>query len=1490
MGDVTPVVSGPDDPAHADVGAAAAPGPELASRRERARPAPTLRQQRVEEAVDAWCGRLLELGGESALADITQLGAASIDLTAAHPSGIAQLFAGRQTLLSNLVREAAALASARRRARTVLARADELAQRFGVAPTYLAIGIASWTSIEPRSADAADPRPDVPQDGEVVTDGDVEPVTPGRDDEAPPAVTRRTVRAPILLRPVRLTPHSDSDVDVVLEPSVEVNPVLVRALRAAGSTLDTAELARETLTEYGFAPRSALRRLREEGEGALTGFRYAEHLVLGPFVHPGQVLVEDLEGRRRELAEHDVVAALAGDPEAASAVRRPLPPVVAADRDPAQERGVGDLDPSQQHAVDVVASGAHLFVDAPPGADVAATLAAIVADAAASGRHVLYVSGTRRAGQGLREATATAGLEGLLLDLSADSRWRAGAGARLGSGAAQGAPAVDEDVVRRRRGELMEVRARLSSYMSALHTPRPAWGVSAYDALQSLAALTAPDASPRTKVRLDAVTVRALSGDERGSVAATLTRAAELGAFALRPEDTPWFGAALTEPAQAQSVVDVVRRLGSRSLPELRRRIADIAGETGLQPADRLRSWADQLALLEGVRSALDVFLPQVFEAPIDDLVAATANREWRAANRVEMSSLTRRRLRHDARELVRPGRGFADLHRALVDVQAQRAAWRRHGAAGEPPRVPEGLWDAEEEYRAVLADLATLEPVLASTPGGGDLTGGLITDLEDRMNRLADGAGALRELPERTRILDRLRRRGLGALLADLAERDVPAQDVAAELDLAWWSSVFEQMLAADSALAGYDGEALGALADRLRELDVAQLGTLPGPILRAVADRRRSTLVASPPEVKALVRDLIGERVRDVRGAVASLGPIGGILRPCWMVAPMQVPQLLEAWQVVDLVVLDAAQHLPVEQAVSAISRAAQVVVVGDSRRTALNAEGAPQGVVDALAGVLPTVTLNADRVVREPALMAFLGEHGYADVIRPVPTPQTRSSLRLEVVDGFGMPVQGSGVVESVQAEVERVVDLVIEHALTRPGESLVVLTVSLRHADRVREAVRAAVADSPAVADFFAGDRPEPFAVLELDSAAGVRRDAVLLSLGLGKTPHGRVMHRFGRVSDPDGAGLLIDAIDACRRRLTVVSCFAPGELDRWRLRTPGPLLLVDLLEAAEAGGALAGSVPGEGQADQLLVDLAGRLRQRGLSVVPRYGVPGGVRIPLALGHPDHPDEMLLAVLTDDAEYAAQPSVRIRDRHEVQRLVDRGWGVHMAFSTAVFLDPQAEVENVLASVRRVLAARRARPLDLRPLPQATAVPPPVRPEVVGDGSAPPAPAATPDGRGEAPTAHETSPGVDAEFSAMAAQLAEMEAALQEMEAEFETDIPDDAAFGAQAVQDAGPRGVAGAENVEDSTEVVVVPVLDPADLAGESPEVATAEEEGLDIAGIDVTAAAARAQAVRDAVEGSSVASPEPVDLDLDMPHDLDPHGLDPHGLDTPRGER
>src|SRR5690606_4460194 len=158
-------------------------------------------------------------------------------------SGVAQLFAGRPTRLSNLVREGSALSTARRRARAVAAHAEDQAHRHGLASTFLAIGVATWT--EPVDAG---PAPDgTPAD----TDG---------DDAAAPAPEPRVVHAPVLLRPVTIRPRGrgESDHELTLEPSLEVNPVLATALRGRGALLDPTALARGAFTEAGFDPEPAL--------------------------------------------------------------------------------------------------------------------------------------------------------------------------------------------------------------------------------------------------------------------------------------------------------------------------------------------------------------------------------------------------------------------------------------------------------------------------------------------------------------------------------------------------------------------------------------------------------------------------------------------------------------------------------------------------------------------------------------------------------------------------------------------------------------------------------------------------------------------------------------------------------------------------------------------------------------------------------------------------------------------------------------------------------------------------------------------------------------------------------------------------------------------------------------------------------------------------------------------------------------------------------
>ena len=1228
------------------------------------------REELLRRAVRSWRESLSALGGESALRDIDTLADATLDLSAAHPGGMAQLLAGKPTPLALLVREPSALAAARRRARAVIAQAAEHSGRYGVAATTAALGVVTWQN-------------------QTVGEQEV-PAIPGATGQFGPA--------PAFLRPVSIEENVTSPTLQLLGRAV-LNPVLEHALLRAGIDVDQI-----VPPELG-----ASSDLRKSLDGLLTaaGSRLAEvevteRIVVGSFAHPGQILADDLTGGW--LEQHTLIAALAGDAEAAATFDLPLPPLVQADRDPGAERGVGDLDASQQHVLDVVASRIDVVVDAPPGTATTETVAAIVADAAASGRTVVHLAGTRRAAEALVARLIELGLDGMVLDAAAGNGQGRDIGALVTDRLGAALPEVNADGIQAMRSELSALRGTLSARVQAWHTKHRQFGVSAADAMRALAEITLRRPAPRTQVRLEPAAIAKLAGRGLENARGELAKAATLGTFQLRRSDSPWYGVVLADGDEARATVERVQRLGARTLPALRQRMAVAAAQTGLEPAETLAVWAEQLRMLEGIRAALDVFQPTIFERSAADLVAATAPRGERTEHEA-LPAAARRRLRKQAKDLVRPGRHVADLHAELVAVQEQREVWRQHCTAGGWPRLPEEMSELIASTDEVVRTVAELDVSLRPTIGDGTVPLDHI-DLDrlgDHLLCLTEDESISRALPERTDAISRLEKLGLGALLDDLAARRVPLEAVTSELDLAWWSSVLEHIITTAPALRGR--VSFASEVALLRELDLAQVDSLVPPVALATASALREVAVAA----KERARDLFkaADRARrgldqlDLRRLAERYGDVGRIVVPCWSVPPMLVPQVLpqpsgdpEAAAPIDLLVLDSIQNLELEQVVAAIGRARQVVVVGDVRRGGT-------GAVAQLAAVLPSAQLDGSRTDRDLSLAAFLETHGYEGALVAIPSVPGPSTIRLDVVEGRALAVHG-GVVESVPDEVEHVVDLVIDHALTRPEESLAVIALNPRHAARIREALGHAVGNARAIADALDPGRLEPFVVVDIEQAAGMRRDAIILAVGYGKTPHGRVIHQFGAVSSPRGVSLIVDALEACRTRLVVTSPLAPDDLDAQRLRSPGSTMLADLLQFAAEGG-IASSASREGSPDPLLVDLADRLWRMGLEVAADYGPEGGVRIPLAVGHPTLPGTYGIAVLTDTAAYVAEPNLRMRDRYWLERLERRGWDVLVLSSLDVFLDPEAAAEAVLDAVSS----------RVRALPQsgAAALTPPV-----------------------------------------------------------------------------------------------------------------------------------------------------------------------------------
>ena len=229
-------------------------------------------------------------------------------------------------------------------------------------------------------------------------------------------------------------------------------------------------------------------------------------------------------------------------------------------------------------------------------------------------------------------------------------------------------------------------------------------------------------------------------------------------------------------------------------------------------------------------------------------------------------------------------------------------------------------------------------------------------------------------------------------------------------------------------------------------------------------------------------------------------------------------------------------------------------------------------------------------------------------------------------------------------------------------------------------------------------FFDEDRPEPFFVKNLERVQGDERDDVILTVGYGKTPHGRVLHRFGPLNIEGGERRLNVAITRARRSMTVVSSIAAADLDPARLRARGAMMLRDFLAYA-AGGPL----PGRGAAPAADAGCPPRPRMAGVPdrAARRRDPLGGAGRPRAaaahararrargrrvLGRPGRPRRrgpgataagLLLAVESDGPQYAAMRTTRDRDRLRAEQLERLGWRHLRVWSTDVFRDPARDV---------------------------------------------------------------------------------------------------------------------------------------------------------------------------------------------------------------------
>ena len=1196
-----------------------------------------------EEVRQRWLSELAELGGTSSLRHFRGDRGTYVDLTTAHPSGVATLLAGRPVMLTSLLREPLAFRNALDAADLVALKGAELEASRALSAVQLAIGLASWTT------------------------------------------SGGGVRCPVFLRAATLR-RLGRDYEVRLRGRLQPNVTLLQSLHNDGVTVRASALLAEAGDGDTLVPEGAFELLRSAAAG-LPGFIVDARAALSTFGDVAGAMLADAA----DLA-HPVLDALTGHAGARSALTTTIEletPTNPDRRDPSTDRLLLDADTEQERVVDAILGGSNLVVETLPGTGLTQTVVNAIGQLVDRDRRVLVVTPRAASIRAIRSRLRGAGLDGLAITPRTVRRDSIAAIARNERAQRPSTAELDDALVR--------LRHVLADYRSALTRVSPRYGVSPFQVLEQLSALELLEVPPTTTARLDDATLAALAKPaDRAELAERLRELSRLGAFRFGPDDSPWFGVMFSSTDEVGRTHELANRLTDGRVEAVIATGRGIVAQTNLRPPESFGQLGVYLRLLADIRETLDRFHAEVFDADLPALIEATGSRR----DGSDMPASRRRELRAIARDLVRPGVVVSDLHETLKFVHRQRILWHRYVNDGALPNVPVGIESARADYRAVAAELQQIDDFLQDADAS-TLVDTPIDELPERLRGLAAESEYLHAVVERLAITEELRARGLAPLLDDLLERRIEGEHVGDELEQAWWQSVLERQLQDEKGLLNANTRILTRLENDFRVVDEAHTASSAEQLVWQFAQAWKVGLIDYADEADAL-RELLRAPGVGARTLVERAPKLSRSIAQVWVSTPYDVPRIDDRIEF-DTVLLVDAGDMSTTEAVGAIRRGRQVVAFGDPVTQApapfsiavrprtesqpargLDADAIRERAADSvyarLAEFLPLMSLTRSYRAGGEDLVELVNHRFYGGRLEAMPWAGAflgHSSLTYSyVADGTGMPDSRTGNVEATDAEVQRVVELVIDHAIHRPRESLMVITASAAHAQRVEQAVWSALSLRNEVVDFFTGPRKEPFLVMTIEQASALARDRVIFSLGYGITPHGRVLSDFGVLATPMGERALAVAMTRARRSLVIVSCIRPDQLDLSKM-TAGTIglaeILTELEERTERPGRLA---PLDETKAPMLVDLARRLSGLGMRVDLDYRG----RIPLVASF----GPRAIAIDLDAVDTEEAPTLREQLRLRPELLKRLGWYYLRVHAFELFANPESVARRIAVAL--------------------------------------------------------------------------------------------------------------------------------------------------------------------------------------------------------------
>lgn len=422
---------------------------------------------------------------------------------------------------------------------------------------------------------------------------------------------------------------------------------------------------------------------------------------------------------------------------------------------------------------------------------------------------------------------------------------------------------------------------------------------------------------------------------------------------------------------------------------------------------------------------------------------------------------------------------------------------------------------------------------------------------------------------------------------------------------------------------------------------------------------------------------------------------------IAPCMLMSPISVAQYFDvSTKHFDLLIFDEASQLPTCEAVSALARAKQSVIVGDPKQMPptsffstikldeenMDVEDLESILDDCLSLSVPSKYLLRHYRSKHESLIAFSNVNYYENKLLTFPSSDDlNSKVKYHHVNGF----YDKGKTRTNKFEADEIVQYIKSHYNDSKKRKLSVgvVTFSQTQQNLIEDKLQKLFMSDPKLEEF-TNESLEPLFVKNLENVQGDERDIILLSVCYAPDEEGKMSMNFGPLNRDGGWRRLNVAVTRARYEMHIFATLQTDQIDLSRTSAEGVAGLKAFLQFAEKGHL---SVRHEDVQEtlskqHLSASISKMLQEKGLEVKCNIGT-SGFKVDIGIVHPDKPQQYILGIVVDGHYYYNAHTTNDREMVMPSVLKALGWNIHRIWTIDWYENSDKIIDTIIERVKQL-----------------------------------------------------------------------------------------------------------------------------------------------------------------------------------------------------------